>query len=464
MRSFSVSVSSLLASGLLLCSLSLVGCDTSTLPDGVVAFVTSPDEDPWSADPAVQHVQLDLVTRTDRTRIADVSAPPDPVSLGKGGPNDVIGHFEATGLSSAGDKVAFGSSIDFYIHGFAYTYVPLFVARTGGFATAPNPLLHPHDRPLSAIGSLVYLLIFGSADTAFETYDPVSWSGSTESGPLPQTVKSVALFESPQNGSQAAVSSLLMVNDDGGTLFDFTAHTTSTASPPSQLTFADIAGGQTLVASDGTIYIVGATRTEGAATNKVLKIDTSGVYHAVLLNTPRLGAAASLVQDTLVVVAGSAKGAGAELLALGDTSFSELDLPADETSGAGLAELTSASVLLAGGHDASGAASATRTIDLGCASDCSATELPQAKLSIGRSSAFQLADNVALVIGETDDEQTHAYLFDATGDQATLIEQPLRAPRSRASATKLPNGQVGIIGGTDLATGEAALDPEVFFP
>jgi hypothetical protein len=68
------------------------------------------------------------------------------------------------------------------------------------------------------------------------------------------------------------------------------------------------------------------------------------------------------------------------------------------------------------------------------------------------------------VVGETDDEQTHAYLFDGSGDDAVLTEKALRTPRSQASAVQLPNGQVAILGGTDLATGSAALTLDVFFP
>jgi len=439
---------------LLLCSCALTGCDTSTLPDGALGFVTSPDEDPWSGAPAVAHVQVELVQGTTRSTLADVAAPPGSVSLGNGGPSDVVAHFEATGLTSAGDPVVFGSSIPFYVQGFAGAYVPVFVARKGGFASAPTALLAPHVRPLSALASQAYLLVVGSADAAIDVYDSGTWAAPTNEVPLPQTVKSMAI----------SGVALLMINDDKATWIDLTSSATVTAAPPAGLTFADVVGGQTLVASDGTIYIVGATRPEGDPTNKVLQIDTSGNLHTLLLNTARLGAAAALVEDALLVAGGSADGTGAELLAVSATSFSELALPADDTTGAALVELTSASALLAGGHDASGAPAATRTIDLGCAKKCSTTELPKTSLSIARASAFRIDENIALVVGETDDEETHAYLFDASGDEATLMEQALRTPRSQASATQLPNGQVAILGGTALDTGNPALSLDVFFP
>ncbi|MEO6601004.1 MAG: hypothetical protein ABIQ16_14080, partial [Polyangiaceae bacterium] len=291
---------------------------------------------------------------------------------------------------------------------------------------------------------------------AIDVFDSGTWAQPTNEIPLPQTVKSIAI----------AGSALLMINDDQANWIDLTSSTTTPATPlPAGLrSFGDIAGGKTLVASDGTIYIVGATRTEGDPTNAIVQIDTAGVLHTLLLKTARLGAAATLVEDSLLVAGGSADGAGAELLPVSATTFNELELPADDTTGASLVELTSASALLAGGYDASGAPSPTRSIDLGCSRKCSTTQFPKASLSIGRASAFRLADNVALIVGETDDEETHAYLLDASGDEATLTEQALRTPRSQASATPLPNGQVAIVGGTELATGNPALSLDVFFP
>ncbi len=437
-----------------LCSSALIGCDTSTLPDGALGFLTAPGDDPWSGPPAVDHVQVDFVQGTTRSPLADIQAPPSTISLGTGGPNDVVGHFEATGLTSAGDAVVFGSSIPFHVLGYAGAYVPLFMARKGGFATAPTSLLSPHVRPVSALASQAYLFIAGGADAALDVYDSGTWLMPSNETPLPQTVKSLAI----------SGIAMLMLDDTKQTWLDLTTGASSAANPPSGLTWAEVVGGRTFVASDGTIYIVGATRTEGDPTNKVLEIDTSGNLHALLLNTARLGAAAALVEDSLLVAGGSPDGAGAELLALGATTFGELGLPADDTVGASLVELTSASALLAGGHDASGAPTATRSIDLGCAKKCSTTQIPNAELSIARAKAFRLADNLALVVGETDDEETHAYLFDATGDEATLVEQALRTPRSQASATQLPNGQVAILGGTELDTGNPALSLDVFFP
>src|SRR4051812_770527 len=163
MRFFSIPTR--LVSGLLFGSFALMGCDTNTFPDGTVAFVNAPDEDPWSGAPAVRDVKLEFVTEGSRTTLADVSAPPDPVSIGSEGPRGLVAHFEATGLTDAGEPVVFGSSSPFYVFGFSGTYIPLFMGRKGGFATAPNPFLFPHLRPVTAIEEGSSLLVASAEDT-----------------------------------------------------------------------------------------------------------------------------------------------------------------------------------------------------------------------------------------------------------------------------------------------------------
>ncbi len=462
MRFFSVS--SRLASSLLLCSVGLFGCDTSSFPDGVISTVTSPGDDPWSGPPAVTHARFDVVTDTSRSTLADVSAPPDPISLGTDGPTDIIAHFEMTGLSDAGDALVFGASAALLVRSYAGVNVPLFVARKGGFATAPNVLLAPHIHPLATNLFNFYSLIAGGTDTSIDFFDAGVWGAPLNATPLPQTVKSFALALIPATTSDTSHTLLLLINDDGANWQDIDSGAVSSVTQVSALVIKAIAGGQTLMAGDGTSYIVGATRTDGAATNTVLRIDTDGTLHALVLNTPRLGAAATLVEGELLVTGGSAQGAGAELIAADHNSFDELPFPADETTGGGVAELSSSSALLAGGHDASGAPSPTRTLDLGCSGDCSATELPKLSLDVSRTNAFNVGESRALIVGESADTQTHAYLFDANGDEPSLVEQDLRTPRSQASAVLLPNYQVGIFGGTELDSGHPALNVDVFFP
>ncbi len=463
-----LSTPSYLVCALLASSVTLAGCDTNTFPDGYVAFLTAPNDDPWSPAPAVQHVQVDVVQGTDHETVADVSAPPDTASVGNQGPRDVTIHFEATGFTASGDAVVTGVSPSFPLFGFSGMYLPLFVARRGEFATAPAQLVFPHVHPIAVIDSLAAVsMVAGGEDASFDLYDPLTWTSPTNQTPLPQTVKSLAMVSvdatTTTTTTTSLISRLLMINDDGANWLDFTVKPAAASPASGPLIFADISGGQTLVASDNTTYIVGATRSDGKPTTKVLQIDAQGALKAFTLNTARLGAAAALVDDALLVVGGSDTGSGAELLAVGAKDFSELPYPADETTGAGLVELTSTSVLLAGGHDANGDPSVTRTLDLSCSDGCSAAEFKSAKFSIGRSQAYRLADNQALIVGETDDTQTHAYFVDATGSEPVITEKALSTPRKQASSALLPNGQVAIFGGSDLDSGDSTLNVDVFF-
>jgi hypothetical protein len=298
-----------------------------------------------------------------------------------------------------------------------------------------------------------YLLVVDPDDTALDVYNAAVWDLPSTVNPLPQKAKSLAV-----SGTE-----LLMINDSDGAWVDLSTAATTAVDPPSGLTFAQVSGGRTLVASDGTCYVVGATRGTGLSTNKVLRVAPDGTLHTLLLGTPRLGAAATLVDDALLVAGGSTLGAGAELYSVGAAGFRALDLPADETRDAALVAMTGTTAWLVGGHDGTGASARSRRIDTECLSDCVETELPHADVAVSHTSAFRLDSNVALVVGETEDEQNHAYLLDTSGDTPTLTEQPLKTPRSQASAALLPNGQVALVGGTDIATGEAALGLDVFF-
>jgi len=436
----------------LLGSCLLLGCDTNVHPDGFVRFVTGAGDAPWAAPPAVERVRLEFVQATSRSTLAEVSAPPQNISLGNAGPEYVIGHFEANGLTKEGAPVVHGSTVPFYLLGFSGISVPLFVARTGGFSEAPNPLLLPHTRPIPALVSGAYLFVVDGGSSALDIYNIAMWEEPSAAAPLPQTVKSLAV-----SGTE-----LLMLNDDSAQWIELTTAVAAAVSPPAGLTFAEVIGGKTLVASDQTAYIVGATRTEGAATNKVLRIDPDGSLHTLLLGSPRLGAAAALLDDALLVAGGSAVGAGAELYAVGANGFRSLALPPDTTQGAGLVGITATTAWLVGGRDASGTPTSPRRIDIDCSSDCLAAELGTS-LELNQASAFRLDENLALVVGETEDEQDHVYLLDASGDAPTLTEQPLHTPRARASAVVLPNGQMALVGGTDVATGEPALGMDVYF-
>jgi hypothetical protein len=443
----------------LLLGAAVFGCSNDNLPDGNMELVVGQETDAWSTDPAAATVQLDLVQAGVHTTLANVAAPVLDISLGSGGPQNIQANMEATAFDANGNPVMHGVGPTFTLTGFVDTAFYLFLGRQG-FSRPYGALQYEHKHPLLTVWPQQYLFISGTdtagADqTPLDLYDVAFTALQPNEPALPQGAKS----------SAAAGTTLLLLTDTQFSWLDLLTGVTTAAGPPAGLTFAEVSGGRTLIAPDGTEYIVGATRSTGDATDKVLQVDADGTLHALVLSTPRLAAAAAFVEGSLVIAGGSATGAGAEVLAPGGTSFTPLALPADATAGAGLAELTPTSAILTGGHDAaSGDPSSTRSVDLTCTSDCTTTEIASAALSLGNTQAFVVAPSNILVVGESDDGETHAFSLDVSGESPTPVEQPFRERRAGASAAFLPNGQVAIVGGDAPDSGAAVSTIELFFP
>ena len=84
------------------------------------------------------------------------------------------------------------------------------------------------------------------------------------------------------------LAALLAIDETGATWLDLTSDRTNSVSAPEGLTFAEIAGGATVEMADGTLFIVGATRSTGDPTSKVLRIDTDGII-TVMVNKSEMG-------------------------------------------------------------------------------------------------------------------------------------------------------------------------------
>jgi hypothetical protein len=440
-------------------SAALIGCTSDDDSDGTLSLVTGQESDAWTLDPAAATVQVDMVQAGTHTPLTTVPAPPaDDVSLGSGGPENVAVNFEATAFDASQNPVMHGVSPAFTLQGFVDTAFFVFLGRTG-FSRPSGSLLYEHRHPLLTVWPNQYLFITGS-DT----------QGSDPANLDVYDIAVASMLELTPNFPQATTSSVasgttLLLLGDTDIWFDLSSSTSETATPPGGLAFSEVTGGRTLIAPNGTAYLVGATRSTGDPTDKVLQVNADGTLYALVLSTPRLGAAASFVEGSLVVAGGSASGAGAEVLAPSGSSFSALALPADATQGAGLAELTPTSAILAGGQDpTSGAASPTRSIDLTCTSDCTATELSSLDLNLVSAQVFPVATNELLVVGETADAVTHAYVFDVSSASPVSTEQTFREPRAGASAVMLTNGQVAVVGGDDPTSGAGIASMELFFP
>jgi hypothetical protein len=259
---------------------------------------------------------------------------------------------------------------------------------------------------------------------------------------------------------------LLVLDSTNASWLDLSTDGVEAATAPEGLTFAEIAGGDTVALSDGTLFIVGATRATGDPTSKVLRVAPDRSLHALALGTARLGAAATVVGEKLVVAGGSSMGAGVEVLNDTQSALVTLGVPADPTTGLGLTALDGTTMLMAGGKDpTTGAGASVRTLDVSCGATCTPNDLGPLPSALTGARAFRLESVKALVTGDTDDGETHSFVLTTGGAKLEISEQPLRERRKGASATILPNGQVGLLGGLSIdGSGSPVSSFEAFFP
>jgi hypothetical protein len=438
----------------------LSGCDTGTeaTPDGSLAIITGQETDTWTQTPVPESVLAELVG-TMRTSLGTVPAPATAVSLGSGSPAESPASFEVTAFDADNNAVIHGTSIPFTIDTFAAAAPIVFVGRTGGFSRGPGALVFEYRHPLLEVVSHAYVIVAGgdvpnATQASIDVYDMASWVVAPMQTWLPRVPKSWAV----------SGTNLLVIDETGPIWVDLTTGDSSVVTGPSGLNFGDIVGGQTLVGASDTRYIVGATRAAGDPSDAVLRVASDGTLRALTLSSPRLGAAAAIVDGQLVVTGGSDSAAGAEVLNADETAFVALAYPPDATEGAALAELTSTTAVVVGGIDpATGTQSGLRTIDLTCTDSCAATPLANADFSFSQAQAFHLGDSKVMVTGESADGETHAFTLGKTVGYE-LTEQPLRTPRMGASGLLMPNGQVGLVAGDAVADGTPASSVELFFP
>jgi hypothetical protein len=456
----------------------------SNTVQGTLILITGPD-DGFAATPKPTSliVQLIGVPSGDASTIGTTSLPTDAgLTLQPQDPTSV-NIVRVTGFDEKRDAVVSGSSVPFQLGEITGASLNLFVQRTGEFsrlpsldggaATLPAP---PSSTPLLASYSEFLLIADGTGKTAAtQVYDTFAW-GLAPGGPVlslpPLSLAYVDNYTGPDAAADAGtISALLTLGANGkGNWLDLTdsvsvdAEVTAEASPPPGGSFADVAGGQSIVSSDdGSVYIVGATRRTGSATASILHVESNGVLDWATLKTPRLGAAAAYVQGVGLYVFGgntvpdASAGPdaatiddGAELVGKGQTMPTPLAVPFDTTTGAGAVALDTTHVLLAGGVTAGGSAAPVRLFTTGNLLDgggsSTTTTLPVKFVTaqvFALSGVGDAGDFAAVVVGTEASGVTSAYKL--TASSATPL--PFRVPRSNAQAILLPNGSLGVVGG-----------------
>jgi hypothetical protein len=460
----------------------LVGCSTDPLPSPDVALSVGQEKAAWVAMPPATHIQVNLVQLTDGTPtlLADVPAPA-PAVIDDTKPLTIVpfpeehfagsqvASFEATALDANEAPVLRGHSIYYSMTSVYAVRIPIFIGKVGGFSRPLSTLRNPHVRPL--VTSVYELLVAAGGDAVAgqdpaipEFFDAAVWQTSAAQPPLPLAPKSMA----------AIGTKLVMIDGTGGTSLDLSSDETKKIDTSTlSLDFTKVAGGDTLE-MPGRRFIVGATRQEGAPTDKILVLDDKLVPSVLTLSTPRLGAAASFVGTTLVVAGGSATGAGVEVLRQGDTAFVPLPYPPDATAGAGLAPLDEKTALVVGGQDAAAPAPAApmRTFDITCAATCTPTAVGTLPIPLVRTKVFAMRPSQVIVVGENDEAMftgvDHVFSIDPTTPAPfapTEITLPAERARAKATPALMPNAQLGLVGGTLLDSAQtSATSIEIFIP
>jgi hypothetical protein len=256
---------------------------------------------------------------------------------------------------------------------------------------------------------------------------------------------------------------------------DIAAETLQTVDPASAgiPAWSDVAGGRTINAPTGAVFVVGAAR-NSSASSYVLELATDGTMKTLTLSTARQFAAATYIKGQgLLVVGGSAdpNSAGAEFLAEAGTSFSNLTYLADPVTGAALvAEPTGSRVWRMGGQNPDGTAAPTVVYDLAGCTAPPCTLQPPAGLSgapfvdlpvtVTNSIGFSYSADSRLIIGEQLDGTMVAWRVNDTG-VTTTDPIPLREPRRSSTIYGLPNGFAALIGGTLISDGTPATTIEL---
>jgi hypothetical protein len=421
-------------------------------------IVTGHETDAMTQDPKVTSVSVKGTTPEGELIEAE-AAPGGTLDFGDIN-GDLAYTFEVTGSDGAGEVVLRGRSIGVVITAIGGDALPLFVQRLGTWARPPGELSHAHvNAPATTVGER-YLLSTGgeSAKNAAESeqYDLLGWAGAGGTT-FPFAAQSLV----------SEVSRVMALGNDAagkqGTWLDSSGFATPIL-PDGLTSFAEVAGGVTVLAPDYRAFVVGATR-PGEPTDAVLEVATDGTLTVHRLTSPRAGAAAVWLADVGLVVAGGSETAnGVEVLPEKGTLFAERDFPPDATAGAGAVATTLGTLGLIGGTSG-GTAAKTRLFDPRCMSECKVKEVDGATppLALTRVAAFPLTKGRAIAIGDEVDAAGTTRTFVIDYLEGSVLELPLREPRRGATAVPAPNGTLALIGGTH-PDGTEALTVETYFP
>jgi hypothetical protein len=465
--------------------LALFACSADPIPSGHYKITTDSAGDTLTMAPAPVSFTLSSedVSTGNTTVIKTTDTPITSIDVGITGAN----FFMLKGKDADGVRRVQATSYAIDASQLAGYDVQLFLGRTDAFCRPPpGPLLvaqgnHPPvgifwDQTLWMAGVV-------NNQSVSDGYDLVGWS---ETG-APSVLTAITCPTMPcqfQSIANYAGEFGLAIGSNWAVTIDITAGTSAAISPPSSFSsWADVAGGRTIDAITGAVFVVGPTRSSTASSN-VLELDIKGNMTAQPLSTPRQQAAATYINTNtthgLLVVGGSPNGPGAEFLDDSGTAFVALPYPADPVVGAALlAEPTGSRVWRIGGKLSPTDPTPAPTVvyDLACQanSNCPASPepLPAYDLVVTNAIGFSfnasdgtdtdggvIIDDRRVVIGELDDGTMVAWRISSVAATA-VTPVPLREPRQYATVFNLPNGFAALIGGTLISNGKPAMSIEL---
>lgn len=414
-------------------ALGLIALSCSGPPEGSITIVTGEETDVFTRAPApVTLVTEKLALDGKKTELGRTQLPVDTVNLGEL-PRTEVGAISISALDAATKPIVRGETLFVQWGALEGSTLEVFAQRTGELARMPRgpAAIDPGNAAM-----LAGRYVLETSGTTAVVYDLLSLRTLANQPTLPRPAKSVATVGTV----------VLAIDESGATSLDLSTGQTYPFDAPAGGTLAEVAGGDRVAATDGTQFVVGATRSSGGATARVLVVDRDGRATFASLTTAREGACATWVEGRgLVVVGGDGKSAGAEVLAPGATTATPLPFPPDPVRGCGAATLDNAHVAIAGGSGVAGDASAgvaVRVLDLACTTACAPAAWPDA-IPLVRAQAVGLASDAAFVLGDDTTGATHAYRASAGG----LKEIPIRIPRRGARLVPTPTNAIIVLGG-----------------
>jgi hypothetical protein len=438
--------------------------------------VTGLETDTFTQAPVPAKLEVTSIDSSgDQTELATASLPASTMDLGSLDPNSA-GIIQVSGFDDAGTRVLAGQSIPVLFGWIDGVTLPVFIQRTGEFARLPDPPSDARPSPVAGVINGRYILVTGGAEAALASttmiYDLMGLAPVTPAVTLPLTPTSMAFVAPLADDSDGGSTDTMgwLINAAGVYQYDFTTGAAASVILPTGFSAADIAGGATVSAPDGSQYIVGATRTTGNPTAAVLALDSSGNPSWLTLAQARLGAAATWVASVgLVVTGGSAMPHGAEHIVVASAlTGAPYPYPADPSIGSGAAALDGSHVLIAGGVLPDGSSAGVRMIDLSCMTQCApvawqplGTTIIGAQVfagGVGSASDAGSAGSAtsAIVVGSEPASSaapglTHVYQVTSTA----TTEIPTKVPHTNAGALASP---IGVVGSVLLVGGAPAIE------